>query len=377
MSAFDDLKKRIDKNVKGVRASVMSESDITSNHYWLATPCLDLNRILSGSLSKGIRSRNLLAIVGPEHSMKSSFMVLCMANAQKQGYKPVIIDTEGGIDDGFCRRWGLDPSNAFYVYTPWIDEVKSVLAQIKATEDEGYVIGIDSVGGIDRYKSYKDAVGGELKADQGILQKEIRSMLKLFVNICVGQNSIGIASGHYYGKPAQIPLPDQIGGGKAMKLFPSIIVTLKKETVIDDDKKVTGNRILATTIKNRVYPPYQTATVQLDYKTGVQEYAGIIDLAMEAGFIKKSGSWYSYKDEQIGQGFEKAQAGLENFKDDLIEELEKWLENTGYSSFNEEIKEAEEMVQKETKETEETMEKNNETRKTKKTSTNKRRKRTK
>ncbi len=266
---FDNLKKSIEKNVKGAHVSVLADSDIATGRFILSTPSLDLNRILSGSLNGGIPSRNLVAIVGPEHSFKSSFMVLCMANAQKQGYKPVIIDTEGGITDEFCRRWGLDPTNILYVYTPWIHEVKSVIAQIRESGEQGYVVGIDSVGGLDRYKSFTDAVKGDPKADQGLLQKEIRSTLKLLLNVCIGQNSLGIACGHYYGSPSSVPMPDQIGGGKAMKLFPSILISLKKQYLKEGGEKtgaVIGNRITATTLKNRMYPPFQQATIDIDYK---------------------------------------------------------------------------------------------------------------
>jgi len=125
---FDNLKKSIEKNVKGAHVSVLADSEIATGRFMLSTPALDLNRILSGSLRGGIPSRNLVAIVGPEHSFKSSFMVLCMANAQKLGYKPIIIDTEGGITDEFCLRWGLDPKNILYIYTPWIHEVKIAIA---------------------------------------------------------------------------------------------------------------------------------------------------------------------------------------------------------------------------------------------------------
>jgi recombination protein RecA len=287
-----------------------------------------------------------MAIVGPEHSMKSSFMVLCMIEAQQQGYKPVIIDTEGGINESFCKRWGLDPASVLYIYTPWISEIKSTLAQIKASNMEGYVIGLDSVGGIERLKSYDDALKGEPKADQGLLQKEIRSMLKLFLNICVSQNSIGIAAGHYYGAPSSVPKPDQIGGGKAMKLFPSILVSLKKTNIEDDNDQVTGNEIVATTLKNRIYPPFQTATVKIDYKTGVQPYAGILDLAIKSNLVVKSGTWYSYAGERLGQGADNATQSIEKFPQ-LIEQLEEWLKTTGYSTFSKEIKEAEEIIQSE------------------------------
>jgi Asp/Glu/hydantoin racemase len=95
------LQDNINKNVKGAHSSIMSESTIATDRFSVMTPCYDLNRILSGSLRSGIKSRNLMGIIGPEHTMKSSFMVLCMVNAQKQGYKPVIIDTEGGCDSAF------------------------------------------------------------------------------------------------------------------------------------------------------------------------------------------------------------------------------------------------------------------------------------
>jgi len=343
---FDKLKKSIESNVKGAHVSVLADSEIATGRFMLSTPALDLNRILSGSLTGGIPSRNLVAIVGPEHSFKSSFMVLCMANAQKQGYKPVIIDTEGGITDEFCQRWGLDAENILYVYTPWIHEVKSVIAQIRESGEQGYVIGIDSVGGLDRYKSFTDAVGGVPKADQGLLQKEIRSTLKLLLNVCIAQNSVSIACGHYYGMPSSVPMPDQIGGGKAMKLFPSILISLRKEYLKDGDNKgdpIIGNRITATTLKNRMYPPFQQATIDIGYKTGLNEWAGIMELAVEAEIIKKGGAWYTYGTDKI-QGEAAAMEWLPKIPG-LVEKLDKWLENTGYSTISQEVKEAEALIQ--------------------------------
>jgi recombination protein RecA len=342
---FDDLKKNIEKNVKGVHCSVLSESDIATNRFWLKTPALDLNRILSGSFKKGIQSRNLVGICGPEHTMKSSFMVLCMAEAQKQGKKCVIIDTEGGISADFCKRWGLDPNNILYTYTPWIHEVKSILAQIRESGETDYVIGLDSVGGIDRYKSVEDALKGDPKQDQGLLQKDIRGTLKLFLNICVGQNSIGIVTGHMYGMPSSVPMPDQVGGGKAMKLFPSVLISLKKKNLMEG-KDVVGNEIIATTIKNRLYPPFQTATVHLDYANGIQPYAGLIDLGVEAGKINQKGSWFSYGDTKLGQGAIKAAEALKDLPQ-VLDELDAWLATTGYSTVNEEVEKAVEILEKE------------------------------
>jgi RecA/RadA recombinase len=344
-SFFEELNEKVAKNMKGAHASIMSQSTIASISDWVKTPSYDLNRILSGDIYKGLPNRSLIGIVGPEHTMKSSFMVLCMAEAQKQGYEPVIIDTERGAETSFCKRWGLDTDNAYYYYSPYTDEVKAFLAQIKSTGKKKLIIGLDSAGGLDRLKSYEDALAGDPKADQGILQKEIRSLLKLFLNICIEQESIGIVTGHMYGSPGKgVPMPDQVGGGKAMRLFPSILINLKKDVIKDENKQVIGNSISATTLKNRMYPPFQTAEVSIDYKEGINPYAGLIPIMMEAGIIEKSGNTYAYKGERVGVGIGDAYIGLPNFPNALIE-LNEWLKHTGYSTVNEEIKQAEEMLE--------------------------------
>jgi len=349
---FKKLQDSIEKNVKGVHASVLADSPIATDRYWVKTPALDLNRILSGNLQQGIQSRNLVGVVGPEHTMKSSFMVLCMVEAQKQGKDVIIIDTEGGITGEFIERWGLDPKKTYYTYTPFVNEVKSILGQIRETGNDNMIIGLDSAGGLEREKQFEDAAKGNVKADQGLLQKEIRGMLKLFLNICIAQNSIGIVCGHMYGKPSKVPMPDQIGGGKAMKLFPSILIQLHKQALYAsaadkaDKKRPIGSEITATTIKNRLYPPFQKAAVHLNYTDGVQPYAGILDLGVAAGMVEKSGSWYSYKDERLGQGALNATKGLENFPN-IIEDLNIWLENTKYSTVSQEVKEAEELLKEE------------------------------
>ena len=349
---FEKLQAGINKNVKGVHASMMAESAIATEYYWVKTPALDLNRALSGSTQRGIQSRNLVGIVGPEHTFKSSFMILCMVEAVKQGKKAVILDTEGGLKKDFCARWGLDLDNVFYVYTPFVDEVRSVLGQIRETGETDLIIGLDSVGGLDRQKQFDDAAKGEMKADQGLLQKEIRSMLKLFLNICIAQNSIGIATGHMYGSPTTgVPMPDQIGGGKAMRLFPSILINLYKQPIYEfpskkgkERGKIVGTEIHASTLKNRMYPPFQTATVKMNYQEGIQPYAGLLDLAINANLIEQNGAWYSYKGEKR-QGAENAEELVQ--VEDILDELDSWLEKTGYSTVSEEIQQAEELLKEE------------------------------
>lgn len=340
---LQEIKKLLEKNVKGTHVSLMSESDLAHSNDFIKTPSLDLNRILSGNLFKGIPNRNLVGITGPEHTMKSSFMILCMAEAIRQGYTPVIIDTEGGVKDEFCKRWGLDISKVLYIYTPWISKIQSVLATLKDSGQTKLIIGLDSVGGIDKYGSYESALKDDPKADQGQLQRQIRSMLKLMLNVCIEQESIGIVTSHMYSRPGLIPMPDEISGGKAMRLFPSIQIMLKKTSIKNADKKVIGNEITATTVKNRVYPPFQEATVSIDYLKGINPYAGLIDLGVTAGLIEKAGSWYSYKDEKLGQGYDTATESIGKHPR-LLDEINKWLETTKYSNINEQLRLAEDAV---------------------------------
>lgn len=347
-SLLEKIKENIQKNVKGAHASVLADSDIASEREWVRTPAYDLNRILSGSIFKGIPSKCLVGIVGPEHTMKSSFMILCMVEAQKMGYKPIIIDTEGGISDVFCERWGLDLKEALYIYTPWVEEVIGTLGQIHG-EGEKYIIGLDSVGGLDRLKTISDAAKGEPKQDQGLLQKDIRRLLKLLLNICISQNSIGIACGHLYGTPGatSVPLPDQVGGGKAMRYFPRILINLKRQYIREGGEKtgqIVGTRLLASTLKNHMYPPFQEATVDIDYTKGIDPYAGLFKIAEDTGYVVKSGSWYEISGQKI-QGAEAASALLfKDMSEVLLKELDEVVAKTGYSTVNREIEAAEEII---------------------------------
>jgi RecA/RadA recombinase len=354
-SILETIKDNIQKNVKGAHASVLADSDIASEREWIKTPALDLNRILSGSIFKGIPSKCLVGIVGPEHTMKSSFMVLCMVEAQKMGYTPVIIDTEGGISDVFCKRWGLNLNDALYVYTPWVEEVISTLGQIHGT-GEKFIIGLDSVGGLDRLKTIQDAAKGDPKQDQGLLQKDIRRLLKLLLNICISQNSIGIACGHLYGSPGgSVPLPDQVGGGKAMRYFPRILINLKREYMREGGEKtgqIIGTRLRASTLKNHMYPPFQEALVDIDYQSGIDPYAGLFNIAKDTGYVVQSGSWFEVAGEKVQGADNAAKLLFEDMADTLLKELDDVVAKTGYSTVNREIEAAEELIKETSKKSE-------------------------
>jgi RecA/RadA recombinase len=336
---LEKLRKQIESKAKGMHISVLSESEIAKvdKDKWLSSPSYDLNRILSGSLLRGIPRKTHMLLVGPEASFKSSCMAIMIAAAQKAGLTPIIIDTEASWTSEFVTRWGIDPDNVLYIYSPWVDEIMVTLTQILEAEDKNFIIAIDSIGGLDRYKLIEDGLKGEIKADQGTLQKELKRMLKILVNICKSKDSVCLTSGHLYGNPSGYGAAENIGGGFYLKLSADIIVSLKKSKLQDKDKNVIGNEISAITLKNRFYPPFQEATVEIDYKRGINKYAGLLDIASETGIIQEGAMrWYTH----IKSG-EKLQGdkAIKFFEQDptILEEIEEYLKTTGYSSFNKDV----------------------------------------
>lgn len=341
------LRERIQKKSKGAHVSILSDSDIANIKDYLPTPAYDLNRIISGSLFKGIPEKTLSLFVGPEASGKSSFMCLCMAEAQRKGYTIIVIDTEGAWTKDFVKRWGLDPTKILYIYDAWVDSIMVHLGQLIESGLQKMALVIDSIGALDTIKLLDDAQAGDVKADQGQLQKKIKRMLKMVNNIVKGQSSIAMVAGHYYGSPSTYGSAEQVGGGKYMQLAPNLIISLKKEKMKDGttkDAKIIGNRVKAITLKNRWYPPFNEAIIEIDYKNGINSCAGLMDIAVEMGIITVGGSWYSFEGEKV-QGSAAALAFLDNPA--VLEKIDKWLEKTGYSTINENIAKAEAVMKQE------------------------------
>jgi len=348
--SLEDLKAKLEE-CKGTTVSILSDSDICKQSLWLTTPSYDLNRILSGDLTKAFPNRCLMYIVGPETSFKSSFMALCLANAQKEGFLPVIIDSEGAWTDKFAQRWGLDTQNSIHVYEPFVDNVCVLLTKILSSNNEKMAIIIDSIGGLETEKLIEDGMRGEIKADQGQLQKKIKRMLKLLLAICKKKNSFAIYSGHFFGNPnaGMYSSGEEIGGGKFAKLAPDIIISLKKSHIKTADREIIGNEIRAITLKNRFYPPFNEGIVRIDYINGLDRFAGLGDLAIEIGMISRKGSWYEYDTKKM-QGQDGITKLISEHEEDFIKKINEWISKTHYSTVNVEIKSIVEMEEEQSNE---------------------------
>ena len=337
MSRFQEIKNRLAKECKGINISIMSEKEDTFPKEYFPTPSYDLNRILTGSLFKGVGSRTFTLLVGPEASFKSSFMCLCAAEAQRQGYIPLVIDTEGAWTGEFMKRWGMNPDEVISVDTPWVEEVMLELANHIENKDQKLCIILDSIGGLETSKMIVDATDkGDVKADQGQLTRKIKRAIKMLLNIAKNQDSIAFASAHLYANVSGYG-GDSIGGGNFVKLGPDTIIQLKKSKLQDTskEKNVIGCIINATTIKNRFYPAYSEAVVEIDYTNGINPMAGMVDLAIKAGLIVQGGAWYT--NTLNGEKFQ-GEANVEKaITPEMLVALDTWIKDTGYSTYNKNV----------------------------------------
>jgi recombination protein RecA len=349
LSGIELLKKTLAESVKGIHVEILQDSNIAKIEKWLQGPSYDINRIISGSLFKGFPEKSVTCLVAPEGVFKSSLMAITAADAQKNGYIPVIIDTEGAFTSDFCERWGLDTSNMLYIYTIFIEEITTLLGTLIDNKDENLFIILDSLGGIESKKIIKDTTSGtkEAKADQGQLAKKIKRMLKMLVSIIKSQNSMAMFSGHWYGKPDSYGSAEEIGGGKYVKLASDIIMAMKKTPILLDpnakynEREIIGSEINICTLKNRYYPPFNESKVEINYQDGINRFAGLEELAFECDLVKRAGSWFTLPDDTKVQGAHKVTKWIKNNPDTIINKLENFIKETGYSTVNENVKEAE------------------------------------
>lgn len=265
----------------------------------------------------------------------------------------------------------MDPDNILYVYTPFVDEATTTLGQLIG-EDEKFIIGLDSLGNLETEKLQEDITktkknedgeeirggDGRAKADQGQLQKKIKRLLKIILSICKRQSSIGLVSGHFYGSPSSYGSAEEIGGGKHVKLAPHIIVSLKKSNMTElknanlvegsgSKTKILGTQIKAITLKNRFYPAFQECLVNIDYIKGINPYSGLDKLAIDSGYIIKGGAWYT--NTLTGEKVQGTTNVYSLFDETLLNKLDEFIKNTGYSSINKQIeetlKEADEVIE--------------------------------
>ena len=281
----------------------------------IPTGCLTLDMALGiGGIPRG----RIIEIFGPESSGKTTVSLHIIAEAQRLGGTAAFIDAEHALDPTYAGRLGVDLEN-LYVSQPDTGEQGLEIAETLVRSGAFDVIVVDSVAAL----TPKAEIDGEMGDSHVGLQARLMSqaLRKLAgitnkTNTCViFINQLREKVGVMYGSPEVTP------GGKALKFYSSIRIDVRKADAIKDGSDTVGNRTRAKIVKNKLAPPFKSAEFDIIYGLGISKEGCILDVAIDNNIVQKSGAWFSYADEKIGQGKENAKAFLK-LHPEILEEIE-------------------------------------------------------
>lgn len=269
-----------------------------------------IQRVPSGSLSLDIALgggwpySRIVEIYGPESSGKSTILLHAIKEVQKQGKIAAYLDAECSFDPIYAENLGIDLSPDKFVFCqPSCGEEAFSIAEELLKTGEISFIGIDSVAAL----TPKAEIEGEMgEAKMGLQarmmgqgMRKLTSLVKNSNCILFFTNQLRENIGVIYGNPETTP------GGNALKFYASIRCDVRrKEVEKDSDNQAYSNKVKVKVIKNKTAPPFREANFSIEYGVGISKYGEVLELCVTNELIKKSGSWYSYKDKKIGQGKE-------------------------------------------------------------------------
>jgi len=325
-------------------ATFLSETSLSSVDDWFDTGCMVLNSILSGSLYKGIPKGRITGFSGPSMCGKTYIINKILGKAQRKGYIPVIFDTEMAVDDGTARAVGLDPEKTKYVPVNTIEDCRNqliaLLDGIESAELQGrFIVSIDSLGNLASHKEVTDAEKGKHASDMGLRAKSLKSMMRLLTYKAARSGTTILFANHTYDDPTALfpTLVKNQAGGKGPIYLSSVLVQLaskgekqdignQEDEMIPEAKKYSGTTLRALTVKNRFIPPFLECEMYLNFKTGLDKYGGLKDIAVNHNVIQQNGSTYTMGDKKLG--YYKNWRTDEDLWDKILPKLEEVLQET-------------------------------------------------
>ncbi len=318
----DDKQKALDLALKSIeksfgKGSVMKlgERAAIGSMEVISTSSLSLDMALGvGGVPRG----RIIEIFGPESSGKTTVALHIVAEAQKNGGNAAFIDAEHALDPVYARALGVN-IDELIVSQPDTGEQGLEIAEALVRSNAIDVIVIDSVAALVPRAEIEGEMGDSHVGLQARLMSQALRKLAGIINksntTTIFINQLREKVGVMFGNPEVTP------GGRALKFYSSVRLDVRRIETLKNGVDMIGNRTKVKVVKNKVAPPFKTAEFDIMYGKGISKEGDVIDMGVKVGIIEKSGSWYSYKGEKIGQGRENSKKLLMD-RPELCKEIE-------------------------------------------------------
>ncbi|HEU4914352.1 MAG TPA: recombinase RecA [Candidatus Saccharimonadales bacterium] len=281
----------------------------------IPTGSISLDLALGGGLPKG----RIVEIYGPESSGKTTLTLHAIAEVQKNGGTAAFIDAEHALDPSYAKRIGVDVENLL-LSQPDNGEQALEITETLVRSNAVDIIVVDSVAALVPRAEIEGDMGDSLPGLQARLMSQALRKLTGVINrskaTVIFINQIRMKIGVMFGNP------ETTTGGNALKFYASVRMDIRRTGQIKQGDQVIGNRTRVKVVKNKIAPPFREAEFDIMYNEGISRSGDVLDIAVNRNIVEKSGAWFAYNDQKIGQGREAAKTYL-NENPKVIEELTK------------------------------------------------------
>ena len=313
--ALDDAIKEIEKQHGKGSVMILGDEDHIQKLESISSGSIKLDKALGiGGYPKG----RIIEVYGPESSGKTTFTLHAIAEVQKQGGYAAFIDAEHALDPAYAKALGVDVDNLI-LSQPDTGEQALEIAEALIRSGAIDMVVVDSVAALVPEAEIRGDMGASHVGLQARLMSQAMRKLSGVISksntIAIFINQIREKVGVMFGNPEVTP------GGRALKFYSSLRIEIRRGEQLKLGTDIIGNKARVKIVKNKVAPPFKTLELDIIYGKGISQVGELVDLAVEEDMIQKSGSWFAYNGDKIGQGRENAKKYLED-NPEVLKEIE-------------------------------------------------------